>query len=150
MSEKDAVRRAGADHLEMVAAIVRVVPVGLIELSRGGCRLESAIRLEPGVSGTLKVELDGVARIDDVRVARCQQWVGGSGTYQMGAELLKTRRLGGRSIRMAFRKTICEFARGAGQPSGVIGKPTTLAPWISEKGLQAVGRAPPVGPDRGS
>lgn len=150
MSVTAAVRHAGSDHPEAVATIVRVVPVRLLEVSRGGCRFESATRIEPGASGTLTVELGGFARIDDVRVARCQQRIGGSGTYQVGAELLKTRRLGRRSVRLAVRKIIGEFARGAGQPSGVIGKPAPLGPWASEEGLQSVGRAPPSGPGRGS
>jgi hypothetical protein len=134
----------------MVATIVRVVPIRLIEISRGGCRFESPARLEPGASGTLTIEVDGVDRIDDVRVARCQRLAGGNGSYQVGAELLKTKRLGRRSVRLAVKKIIGDVARGAGQPSGATGKPRTMVPWASEKGLQAVGRAPPAGPDRGS
>ena len=93
------------DH-DAVAMLVRAVPVRLVEVSRGGCRLECASRIESGTSGQLAVELAGLMRIDDVRVARCQQRMGAGAVYQVGAELLRTRRLGRRTVRMALRKLI--------------------------------------------
>ena len=48
---------------EMVATLVRSVPVRLIEVSRGGCRLESLSRLESGASGQLAVELAGLVMV---------------------------------------------------------------------------------------
>jgi hypothetical protein len=91
---------------EAVAMLVRVVPVRLIEVSRGGCRLESTSRIGAGVSGQLAVELHGLVRIDDVRVARCQPRAGAGAVFQVGAELLRTRPLGRRTVRMAVRKII--------------------------------------------
>lgn len=95
----------GAEH-EQLATLVRFLPVRLVDVSRGGCRLECASRLESGISGQLAVELDGLLRVDDVRVARCQQRMGAGPVYQVGAELLRLRRLGRRTIRMAIRKII--------------------------------------------
>lgn len=89
-----------------VATLVRSVPVRLIEVSRGGCRLECTSRIETGTSGQLAVGLQGLMRIDDVRVARCQQRQGAGSVFQVGAELLRTRRLGRRTVRLAVTKII--------------------------------------------
>lgn len=140
---------AGVSH-EAVATLVRTVQVRVLDVSRGGCRLESAARLEPGLSGRLSVHLQGTARIDDIRVARCQQRVGSNGTYQIGAELLKTRRLGRRSVRLAVRQIISEQARDGGHVPGRTPAPASQEPWTGESGLRLVGRAPPRHPERGS
>jgi hypothetical protein len=105
---------------EPVAVLVRSIPVRLVEVSRGGCRLESDGRIESGTSGQLAVELEGVMRIDDVRVARCQPRAGAGPVFQLGAELLRTRRLGRRTVRMAVRKIIGE-ARAASLHHGAAG-----------------------------
>ena len=88
---------------ERVATLVRSVPVRLVEISRGGCRLECNSRIEAGMSGQLAVGLQGLMRIDDVRIARCQQRMGAGPVYQVGAELLRTKPLARRSVRMAVR-----------------------------------------------
>jgi hypothetical protein len=90
----------GGGRHEPVAALVRSVPVRLVEVSRGGCRLECSSRVETGTSGQLAVGLYGVLRVDDVRVARCQRREGAGEAYNVGAELLRTRRLGRRTVRM--------------------------------------------------
>jgi hypothetical protein len=87
-----------------VATVVRSVPVRLVEVSRGGCRFECASRLQSGTSGLLAVALGGLMRADDFRVARCQQRIGASDVYQVGAEFLRTRRLGRRTVRMAVAR----------------------------------------------
>lgn len=103
---------AYSDHFRdgkaVVATMVRSVPMRLVEVSRGGCRLECARSLEPGTSGQLAIELAGLARIDDFRVARCQQRMGAGEAYQVGAELLTTRRMGRRTVRMAVTKIISD------------------------------------------
>ena len=91
---------------QQLGTLVRSLPVALVEVSRGGCRLECSSRLESGASGQLAVELDGLLRVDDVRIARCQQRMGAGAVYQVGAELLRLRRLGRRTIRMAVRRII--------------------------------------------
>jgi hypothetical protein len=98
------------DAHEGVATLVRSVPVRLVEVSRSGCRLECSSRIESGTSGQLAVELGGLMRIDDIRVARCQQRMGAGAVYQLGAELLRTKRLGRRTVRMAIRTIISNDA----------------------------------------
>jgi hypothetical protein len=117
--------------------------VRLVEVSRGGCRLECDSRLETGTSGLLAVELAGLMRIDDVRVARCQQRVGAGATYQIGAELLRTRRLGRRTVRMAVRKIISD-ERGAGHAHVAIEGPPPLEIGTSEVSGRSESRAPPA------
>ena len=98
-------RQPRAGH-ETVATLVRSVPVRLVDVSRSGCRLECASRIGSGTSGQLAIELAGLMRVDDVRVVRCQQRAGAGAVYQLGAELLRTRRLGQRTVRMAISKII--------------------------------------------
>ena len=89
---------------ERVATLARSDPVRLIEVSRGGCRLECTNWVETRTSGRLAVGLQGLMRVDDVRIVRCQQRVGTGSVYQVGAELLRTRRLGRLTFRMAVRR----------------------------------------------
>ena len=143
---------SGANHPiehEAVATLVRSVPVRLVEISRGGCRLECAVRLESGASGLLAVELAGLMRIDDVRVARCQRRAGAGAAYLVGAELLRTRRLGRRTVRMAVRKII-SGERGVGRAPWSADEP--LPPEIRTDGARGrlESRAPPAQSDRGS
>jgi hypothetical protein len=129
---------------EPVAMLVRSVPVRLVEVSRGGCRLECDSRLESGTSGLLAVELGGLVRIDDVRVARCQQRAGAGAVYHVGAELLRTRRLGRRTLRMAVRKIISD-ERGAGRvPVATEGQPPPPGIPVDDSGGRIGSRAPPA------
>lgn len=136
-------RRPDGGH-EPVATLVRSVPVRLVEISRGGCRLESASRIESGTSGQLAVHLQGLLRIDDVRVARCQLRAGAGSVYQVGAELLRTRRLARRTVRMAVRKII-----SGSRPDGLIqgGDSGPLIPETraNEEIDRSASRAPPRG-----
>ena len=134
---------------EAVATLVRSLPVRLVEVSRSGCRLECASRIESGTSGQLAVELAGLMRVDDIRVARCQQRMGAGPVYQLGAELLRTRRLGRRSVRMAVRRIIGGYA-GGGRPQCGDETPAPKELWTDEESGRAESRAPPVVVDRGS
>lgn len=144
--ERDTCRHV-AGH-ERIAMLVRSVPVRLVEVSRAGCRLECANRLESGTSGQLAVELAGLLRVDDIRVARCQQRMGAGAVYQLGAELLGTRRLGRRTVRMAVRKII------SGEKSAEHTHQNVKEPPPREVGAYEVSgasgsRAPPGLSDRG-
>ena len=136
-------RRPDGSH-EPVATLVRSVPVRLIEVSRGGCRLESASRIESGTSGQLAVHLQGLLRIDDVRVARCQLRAGAGSVYQLGAELLRTRRLARRTVRMAVRKII-SGSRPEGLSHGSDSGPSLPETRASEEVERSASRAPPRG-----
>lgn len=128
-----------------VGTLLRSFPVRVLDVSRCGCRLESRRRLDPGVSGQLTIELSGGVRVDDVRVARCEQRVGAGALYQIGAELLRTRRLSRRTVRMAVEQIIGEQARSAGHPQS---EPAPLATIDQREELgKAVGRAPPPSPN---
>jgi len=137
------------DRHEAVATLVRSVAVRLIEVSRGGCRLECASRIEAGTSGQLAVQLEGLIRIDDVRVARCQPRMGAGPVYQLGAELLRTRRLGRRTVRMAISRLIGEGA-GVGHTQQDDGTPFPVELRADEVSGKSDGRAPPATMDRGS
>ena len=129
---------------ELIATLVRSVPVRLIEVSKGGCRLESASRIESGTSGQLTVLLQGLLRIDDVRVARCQLRAGAGPVFQVGAELLRTRRLGRRTVRMAVRKIISGIRTEGLRPLGDSG-PRLPELGVSEEAKRPESRAPPRG-----
>jgi hypothetical protein len=133
--------RHDAGH-ESVATLVRSVPVRLVEVSRGGCRLECASRIESGTSGQLAVELLGLMRIDDIRVARCQQRMGAGEVFHVGAELLRTRRLGRRTVRMAVRKIISS-ERDVGE-ARVSQAPVPQETPPGEVSVPSEGRAPPL------
>ena len=136
-------RRLDGGH-EPVATLVRSVPVRLIEVSRGGCRLESASPIESGTSGQLAVLLQGLLRIDDIRVARCQLRAGAGSVYQVGAELLRTRRLARRTVRMAVRKIISGSSPD-GLSYGSASGPPLPETRASEEVDRSASRAPPRG-----
>jgi len=134
------------DH-ETVATLVRSVPVRLIEVSRGGCRLECTRPIESGTSGQLAIELAGLLRVDDVRVARCQQRMGAGAVYQVGAELLRTRRLGRRTVRMAIRRIISGETAAAHAQNGDE-MPRHGEVRTGEASSRSESRAPPARPSR--
>ena len=128
---------------QWVATLVRTVPVKLLDVSRSGCRLESERWMEEGLCGQLLMELDGRVRLQDVRVARCQAREGASAPYQVGAELLRTRRLTERSVRMAVRRFIGEAVTTTG-PGGVpLDTPAPAGTARRDERDEAVSRAPP-------
>ena len=129
----------------VVATMVRSVPMRLVDVSRGGCLVECATRLESGTNGLLAVELDGFMHVDDFRVARCQQRMGAGPVFQVGAELLRTRRLGRRAVRMAVTKIISD-ARSAGHARGLVEDPP---PAEGEVSGRSESRSPPVHSDDG-
>lgn len=139
-------RSGGHGH---VATLVRSVPVRLVEISRGGCRLECPRRLESGTNGLLAVELAGLLRVDDIRVARCQQRPGAGSVFQIGAELLKTRRLGRRTIRIAVGDIISGTRASAYAPHPSETMSLGDGPQKEVNG-RSDGRAPPLMSDRGS
>ena len=95
----------GVEHHD-VATLVRFVSVRVVDVSHGGCRLECSQRIPVGANGQLAVGMHGLTRVDDVRIVRCQQRQGAGSTFSVGAELLRTRRLGRRSVRLAVRRMI--------------------------------------------
>jgi hypothetical protein len=138
-----------SDRADSLAMLVRSVPVRLVEVSRGGCLLECPRRLESGTSGVLAVELAGLLRTDDIRVARCQARAGAGPTFHVGAELLTTKRLGRRTIRLAVG-TIIDGARDAARAAHGRERMSQGQGPPKEASSRSDGRAPPDMPDRGS
>jgi len=133
---------------EPVATLVRSIPIRLVEISRGGCRLECATRVESGISGMLAVELAGLLRVDDIRIARCQPRIGAGAVYQIGVELLRTRRLGRRTVRMAVRRII-SGEHGVGQTQETTGDRRHSEVSNREEESASGSRAPPAHLSRG-
>jgi hypothetical protein len=71
-----------------LACLARDINVRLLEISRGGCLLESSSSVLAGTIGALSVELDGTVYVDQVRVVRCQLLAGAGNTHRVGAEFL--------------------------------------------------------------
>ncbi len=119
--------------------LVRSVPVRIVDVSRSGCRLESSHWVDSGTSGQLRLSLGGNSHEDDIRIARCQLREGAGRSFVLGAELLPTRRLNARSIRLAIGELIGEREISEHPPPG-----TQLPDRESEQQAKGVSRAPPV------
>jgi hypothetical protein len=86
-------------------------------------------------------------RIDDIRVARCQQRLGAGAVFVVGAELLRTRRLGRRTVRMAIRR-MTGGETAVGREDGDSGAATLAAAQTIDANRAGVSRAPPAQPSR--
>lgn len=124
------------------ATLVWTVPVRVVDVSRSGCRLESPRWMRPGMSGQLTLSLQGNSHEDDIRIARCQPRQGAGHNYVLGAELLRTRRLNGRSIRLAIGRLIGEQEMAEHPPPG--NGHRDLPDLASEQEAKGVSRGPPV------
>ncbi|PYR77187.1 MAG: hypothetical protein DMF87_16640 [Acidobacteria bacterium] len=70
------------------AILVRRQGVGIDDMSRTGCHLESKEPLGTGSVGILAVNIDGQTHIEFFRVARSSQVPDGDARYQAGVEFL--------------------------------------------------------------
>jgi hypothetical protein len=109
---------------QTIATLVWTVPVRLRDVSRGGCCFEVSRHVATGTTGQLHVQMDGLAHLDDIRVARCQLRAGAGRVYQVGVELLRTRRLTRRSLRLAVGR--------------IIGTHAEITPGVDEVAARAV------------
>ena len=124
----------GVEHHD-VATLVRFVSVRVVDVSHGGCRLECSQRIPVGANGQLAVGMHGLTRVDDVRIVRCQQRQGAGSTFSVGAELLRTRRLTRRTLRMAVKGL------------AATGEPDALPAGADAAGTVAVDRGASTDPD---
>jgi hypothetical protein len=90
------------------ASLVAQVPLLILDVSPGGCLLESRRPVEPGRIGTVRLALNGHWYIEDVRITRCVAVSGRGTTFHLGAEFLRTRRLPDQSLRQAIGRLIGE------------------------------------------
>jgi len=70
----------------MLGALVREVPVRLLDMSEGGCLLETSVPINQGTAGELYVPIDGEMRSDALRVCRCSLVRGAGSVFRLGAE----------------------------------------------------------------
>ena len=84
---------------DLVAVLGRELRVRLLDISGSGCLLESASRLDPGTTGTLRLVYDGNEFVDDIRVTRCRACEGSTSEYRIGVEFLWTTAPTDRSLR---------------------------------------------------
>jgi hypothetical protein len=131
-----------------LATLVRRVPVRVVDVSRAGCRLEASLWLRAGTIGQLRLSLRGGVHEDDVRISRCQMRAGAGRTYLLGAELLGTRRLYGRSIRLAISNLIA--AGEALEHPRSNDASDSLPNREDEQQAKGVSRAPPLVAGKGS
>jgi hypothetical protein len=123
--------------------LVWTLPVRLIDVSRGGCLVEVARHLEVSTNGQLEIRTDGVLRVDDVRVCRCRMLEGASRVYHAGVELLRTRRLSRRSLSLALRRIIGEYAGQMPEPVDESAR-LARAKERETRGKKGACRAPPL------
>jgi len=109
---------------EVFGVLARSIPSRLVEISRSGCLLESAHRVEDGTVGELRLEVDGTVLLDDVRVTRCVRIEGAGASYLVGAEFVQTRRPAEQSIRRAVTGVLRSLAspRGGAKPAAKRGE----------------------------
>lgn len=109
---------------EVFGVLARSIPSRLVEISRSGCLLESAHRIEDGTVGELRLEVDGAMLVDDVRVTRCVRIEGAGSSYLVGAEFVQTRRPAEQSIRRAVTGVLRRLAspQGGAKPAAKRGE----------------------------
>jgi hypothetical protein len=89
-------------HVELTGVLARHIPTHLVEISRSGCLLESAHRIEEGTVGALRLEVQGRKYSEDVRATRCVAVAGLGSNYLVGVEFLDTGGPDKTSIRRAM------------------------------------------------
>ena len=100
-------------EMEILGVLARHVPTRLVEISLSGCLLESALRIEEGTVGALRLEVQGRAFSDDVRATRCVAIEGSGSSYLIGVEFLRTGRPDDSSIRGAMLNALNGQAPGS-------------------------------------
>jgi hypothetical protein len=92
------------------AVLMRELRIRVINVSTGGCLIESQRWIEVGTIGTLTLKLGTEECKDDVEVVRCEA-VRGATVYHVGVRLLRTRPRQAGSIRQAIARHEREFER---------------------------------------
>jgi hypothetical protein len=93
-------------QVELVGVLTREVATRLVEISRGGCLLESGRRIEEGTVATLKIEVRGHTYTGQVRATRCVAVAGSGSSYLIGIEFLQTTVADGMSIRSVLAASL--------------------------------------------
>ena len=98
---------------ETHAVLMRELGIRVLNVSAGGCLIESRGRIEVGTIGTLKVKLGTDECTDDIEVVRCEAVQGDETVYHVGVRLLRRSPSPrhARSIRQAVARHEREFER---------------------------------------
>jgi hypothetical protein len=107
-----------------LGVLARDMSVRLLEISRGGCLLESSCSVPVGTLGALSVDVDGTEYVDQVRVVRCQLIAGAGNTHRVGAEFLSLHLPGDRSLR--------RYAAGLSADAGPTDSLQSLRPKLAD------------------
>ncbi len=71
-------------------SLVRTMPARLIEVSDGGCRVETSMPVENGLSAQLEVTFGDAVMGEGLRICRCQIVPGAGPLFRVGAEFRST------------------------------------------------------------
>ena len=93
------------------AVLLRELSVHVLNVSAGGCLIESERWIEVGTIGTLRLRLGDEECTDDVEVVRCDAIRGATTVYHVGMRLLKTKPRQAGSIRHAVARQALEVER---------------------------------------
>jgi len=96
---------------ESEAVLTQELSVRVINVSIGGCLVESRRWIEVGTIGTLRVRLGTEECTDDVEVVRCDAIQGAQTVYHVGVRLLKTKPRQAGSIRHAVARCVISLDR---------------------------------------
>lgn len=83
----------------LVGAVIRRVPVRLVEVSASGCLWDASAPLDEGAVGFLEVRTAGHHRVEAVRIVRTLHAAGAPWPYRMAAEFLTLAPLSPDSLR---------------------------------------------------
>ena len=97
---------SGPSSEDVLGVLGKEVAIRLLNGSPSGCLVESNCRLEVGTIASLRVTLNGVELVDDVRVVRCQQIEGAGSIFHVGAQFLWTATPSGRSLRQVMSRAL--------------------------------------------
>ncbi len=75
-----------SQRARLLGALIRQLPVRVLDMSAGGCLLESNVPVGHGTGGEVHVEVDGQLKSDVLRVCRCQLVPGAGSVFRLGAQ----------------------------------------------------------------
>jgi hypothetical protein len=138
------------------AALVAEASVNVVDISRGGCLLESSRAFEEGTIGTLELVVAGQTYLEDFKVARCTALSGRGSTYRVGLEFLRTRRSAATALRHAIAQLVALNTASSALPDhppvtirtdrrDVVGAPDTVWPAESVATVRVSVIPPPAG-----
>ncbi len=96
----------------LLGALVRQIPVRVLDMSLGGCLLESNVPVGHGTGGDLHVDVNGGTTSDGLRVCRCRLIHGAGAVFRLGAEFSPSRN--GRSLRDLMSRAAGQVTIGEG------------------------------------